>query len=95
MPLFTIRRRGEAGRESAPASVAARGRVVRSQKSANLRGDLRPRGTGRPQKLAKQVRFLDTHRDYALVFHNVLVMFEDGSRNPYLWNDLPPGNDSA
>lgn len=36
-----------------------------------------------PQKLAKQVRFLDTHPNYALVFHNMLVMFEDGSRNPY------------
>ena len=37
-----------------------------------------------PQKLAKQVRFLDTHRNYALVFHNVVVVFEDGSRSPYL-----------
>ena len=37
------------------------------------------------RKLAKQVQFLDTHRDYAFVFHNVLVMFEDGSREPYLF----------
>lgn len=37
-----------------------------------------------PLKLAKQVSFLNTHHNYALVFHNVLVMLEDGSRNPYL-----------
>jgi len=37
-----------------------------------------------PQKLAKQVQFLDTYRDYAFVFHNMLVMSEVGSQKPYL-----------
>ena len=33
-----------------------------------------------PQKLDKQVTFLDSHRDFAMCFHPVAMVFEDGSR---------------
>jgi len=33
-----------------------------------------------PHKLQKQVDFLDAHNDYALCFHPVTVMYQDGSR---------------
>lgn len=42
-----------------------------------------------PDKLQKQVEFLDEHPDCALCFHNAEVVHEDGSRAPWLWT--PPG----
>src|SRR5215217_1764661 len=33
-----------------------------------------------PYKLQRQVDFLDTHPDYAICYHNVTVLYEDGSR---------------
>jgi glycosyltransferase involved in cell wall biosynthesis len=38
-----------------------------------------------PEKLRKQVRFLDDHPACAICFHNALVVREDGSREPWTW----------
>jgi glycosyltransferase involved in cell wall biosynthesis len=35
-----------------------------------------------PQKLQEQVDFLDTHPECAICFHNVRVIYQDGSRPP-------------
>ena len=35
-----------------------------------------------PDKLRKQVEFLDRRPECAICFHDVLVVYEDGSRNP-------------
>jgi glycosyltransferase involved in cell wall biosynthesis len=41
-----------------------------------------------PEKLRKQVEFLDANPDCAICFHNVLVTYEDGSgMEPYPFND--------
>ena len=45
-----------------------------------------------PEKLQKQVDFLDAHPDCALCFHNAQVVHEDGSRPPFLWT--PPGQET-
>lgn len=36
-----------------------------------------------PEKLRRQVDFLETHHEYAISFHNALVVNEDGSEPPY------------
>jgi len=36
-----------------------------------------------PDKLQKQVDFLDSHPGCALCFHNALIVYEDGSREPH------------
>lgn len=35
-----------------------------------------------PDKLQKQVHFLDTHPEFVLCFHDALICYEDGSREP-------------
>jgi glycosyltransferase involved in cell wall biosynthesis len=35
-----------------------------------------------PEKLQKQVDFLDSHQDCAVCFHDALIVYEDGSRKP-------------
>lgn len=35
-----------------------------------------------PQKLARQVEFLETHSEYSAVFHDVELLFADGTRRP-------------
>jgi len=40
-----------------------------------------------PQKLAKQVSFLENHPEFAVCFHNVQVIYEDRSQEP--WNYCP------
>lgn len=37
-------------------------------------------------KLQKQVDFLDTHRDFAICFHNMQIIYEDDSKKPHLSN---------
>lgn len=39
-----------------------------------------------PDKLQKQVDFLDAHADYTLCFHNALILHQDGSRR---WWSIP------
>lgn len=41
-----------------------------------------------PEKLQKQVDYLEAHPECSLCFHNVLVFDEDGGREP--WNYCPP-----
>ncbi|MCI1188898.1 glycosyltransferase [Hymenobacter sp. DH14] len=45
-----------------------------------------------PQKLARQVEFMEANSDFSFCFHNALVMYEDGSgRSPHLMTtDLKP-----
>ena len=38
-----------------------------------------------PLKLQKQVSFMENNPDYVQVFHNVLEIFEDGSKDPFLY----------
>jgi len=38
-----------------------------------------------PYKLQKQTDFLDSHPECAICFHNVRVVHENGSREPWLW----------
>lgn len=42
-----------------------------------------------PQKLQKQVNFLDSHPDVAICFHNVRTFYQDGSQEPH---NLRPAN---
>jgi glycosyltransferase involved in cell wall biosynthesis len=42
-----------------------------------------------PGKLQRQVGFLDAHPDYAVCFHNALMVWEDGTREPVIHR--PPG----
>jgi glycosyltransferase involved in cell wall biosynthesis len=42
-----------------------------------------------PNKLQKQVDFLDSHPECAICFHSVKVLYEDGSRES--WISLPSG----
>lgn len=42
-----------------------------------------------PLKLAKQVAFLETRRDYSLCFHNTVVFHEDGSNKAHPFNTGP------
>lgn len=42
-----------------------------------------------PDKLQKQVDFLDKHPDYALCFHNALVLYQDGSRDSHPYHSKP------
>lgn len=37
-----------------------------------------------PEKLQRQVDFLDAHPDCSICFHPILVVFEDASQKPYL-----------
>jgi glycosyltransferase involved in cell wall biosynthesis len=39
-----------------------------------------------PHKLQKQVDFLDSNPDFAICFHNVLLVYENGCREPALFN---------
>ena len=39
-----------------------------------------------PDKLQKQVDFLDAHPDCSICFHNARVIHEDGSKGPANWN---------
>lgn len=39
-----------------------------------------------PHKLQKQVDFLESHPECSICFHNVMAFYEDGSREPYLFN---------
>ncbi|MDQ0346231.1 glycosyltransferase [Ancylobacter vacuolatus] len=48
-----------------------------------------------PHKLSKQVAFLDSHRDYAICFHNVLVADEDGTPTHPLFATLPASSTAA
>ncbi|QLE51297.1 glycosyltransferase [Nostoc sp. C057] len=41
-----------------------------------------------PEKLQKQVDFLDTHTDYTICFHNALYLYQDGSTKCF----MPPEN---
>jgi glycosyltransferase involved in cell wall biosynthesis len=41
-----------------------------------------------PHKLQKQVDFLDENPECAMCFHNVRVVYEDGSREPYDFNPI-------
>jgi glycosyltransferase involved in cell wall biosynthesis len=41
-----------------------------------------------PDKLQKQVDFLDAHPDCAVCFHNATVVYEDGSRAPRHWTPV-------
>lgn len=38
-----------------------------------------------PEKLQKQVDFLDSHSGCAICFHNATVIHEDGTEEPHLW----------
>jgi glycosyltransferase involved in cell wall biosynthesis len=38
-----------------------------------------------PDKLQKQVDFLDNHPECSLCFHNAQVFYEDGSKEPWNW----------
>jgi len=42
-----------------------------------------------PEKLQRQVDFLDAHPDYSICFHNALMVWDDGSQGPTLHS--PPG----
>jgi glycosyltransferase involved in cell wall biosynthesis len=42
-----------------------------------------------PEKLQRQVDFLDAHPDYSISFHNARMVWEDDSREPILHS--PPG----
>ena len=39
-----------------------------------------------PYKLQRQVDFLDNHQDFAICFHNMQIIYEDGSKEPKLYN---------
>lgn len=41
-----------------------------------------------PQKLQKQVDFLETHSDYSLCFHNAMVHYEDGKTPDHLFGEI-------
>lgn len=41
-----------------------------------------------PHKLQKQISFLEDHPDFAICFHNVRMVYEDGSKETENW--LPP-----
>ncbi len=43
-----------------------------------------------PEKLQKQVDFLDCHPECAICFHDVTTFFEDGSQKPRKYNDFEP-----
>lgn len=47
-----------------------------------------------PYKLQRQVDFLDTHPDYAICYHNVVVLYEDGSRELFS-HDRPAAKKEA
>ncbi len=38
-----------------------------------------------PQKLQKQVDFLDNHPECSMCFHNATAFYEDGSKEPWTW----------
>src|SRR5690606_8412724 len=40
-----------------------------------------------PEKLQRQIDYLDGHPGCALCFHNARIVYEDGSRSPSLSND--------
>jgi glycosyltransferase involved in cell wall biosynthesis len=66
--------------------VVARGiRAAKGQYVALLDGD--DYWTSE-HKLQRQVQFLDSHPDCAMCFHNAVVVYEDGSREPRNWT--PP-----
>ncbi|MDQ0304633.1 glycosyltransferase [Ancylobacter polymorphus] len=48
-----------------------------------------------PHKLRKQVAFLDTHPDYAICFHNVLLSGDDGTPGQPLFTTLPETTTAA
>lgn len=39
-----------------------------------------------PHKLQKQIDFLEANPDFAICFHNTEIIYEDGSREPHLFN---------
>lgn len=43
-----------------------------------------------PDKLQKQVDFLDNHPECAICFHDVTLFFEDGSQKPRRYNNFQP-----
>ncbi len=48
-----------------------------------------------PDKLQKQVDFLDNHPECAICFHDVTTFFEDGSQKPRKYNNFEPKNIST
>jgi glycosyltransferase involved in cell wall biosynthesis len=65
-------------------AVVSRGiRAARGQYIALLDGD---DYWIAPDKLQKQVDFLDAHPDCSICFHNARVIHEDGSNGPRNWN---------
>jgi hypothetical protein len=78
-PLLHEQNLGSMGRNNALATLKA----CQGQYVAVLEGD--DYWTD-PHKLQKQVDFLDGHQDYAICFHNVLAVQEDGSQPPRSWN---------
>ena len=65
-------------------TVVSRGiRVARGEYVALLDGD---DYWVSPDKLQKQVDFLDAHPDCSICFHNTRVIHVDGSRSPWNWN---------
>jgi glycosyltransferase involved in cell wall biosynthesis len=42
-----------------------------------------------PDKLQRQADLLDRHPEYALCFHSVLMIWEDGGREPMLYRPFP------
>jgi len=43
-----------------------------------------------PHKLQKQVDFLESHPDYSICFHNVMVVYEDSSVEPHPFHMREP-----
>jgi glycosyltransferase involved in cell wall biosynthesis len=45
-----------------------------------------------PDKLRKQVEFLDRRPDYAMCFHNAMVVYDDGSSEPHPFHSTNPAH---